>query len=139
MENENFTATVADVSVTGLNKFLNAGAGIDIDSNRPEAIVKFHLDIDAKYYGIRGISVIVDSVESDINWECYDDELTEEEIATLVAAGGKYYRNNKIEGSIHIDSKDWQINSDELKFKEDGQLMVDEVYIDLMQKTITVK
>ena len=76
-----FTAKVENIDIEGLSKYLKAGAGIDIDDNRPSAVVKFNLDIDAREYGIKSISASVTKVTSDINWQAYDDELSLHEIA----------------------------------------------------------
>ena len=143
MNDLNFTAVVNNIDITGLNKFLNAGTAIDIDDNRPKAVVKFYLDIEAREWGIKSISAIIQSVTAEINWSVSDDELSGDDIATLVKAGGKYYKGDNIEGKIIVDSKEvidgkeWKVES-ELKMQESGQLMASEVSINLITKEIIV-
>lgn len=139
MEDFNFTAKVTNISTTGLNKYLKAGVAIDVNTTNSELIVKFHLDFDAREYGIKSIGVMVDSITGELNWEASDDELSLEEIATLTTAGGTHFNNGDISGSIEINSNEgWTVNDDDLKFQDDGQLLVGEIEIDLMEKTIKV-
>ena len=139
----NFTAKVTDVNVDGLNKYLKAGAGTDVWPGKPEATVKYNLEPDVKDWGIRSIGINITSVVVDIEWECNEDELSESETDTLVAAGGTYFNNGKIEGTISVNStvkfnyKDWEVKN-EATFKEDGSLSLNEVSIDLIKNEITI-
>lgn len=139
----NFTAKVTDVNVDGLNKYLKAGAGIDIWAGKPEAMVKYYLDPEAREWGIKSIAIMISSVTVDINWECSDDELTADEIDGLVVSGGTHFNNGNIEGTISINSADkfndksWDIKN-ETTFGEDGSLRIEEVTFDLMKNEITI-
>ncbi len=138
-----FTAKVNDVEIDGINYFLNVTKDIDIEVGKPEAMVHFSLEPEAREYGIKSISVMVRKVTATINWWCYDDDLKPEEIAQLVAAGGVEIRGGTIEGTIEIDStkkvneNGWEALS-EMRFEEDGTLLASLVNIDLEDFTISV-
>lgn len=135
-----FTAKIKDVSIDGLNHFLNVSKDIDLETGRTDAIVKYHLEPEVRNWGIKSMNIFIDEVTCTIYWWVNVDELTPEEIQSLVAAGGIELRNGTVEGTFEVNSngwKDWSILT-EVAFRNDGGLMIDSLTIDLKEKVIGV-
>lgn len=106
MNNElTFTAELQRVEIDLYNfrdNFKNVSDLVDID-NTQTATVNFHVEIDARNWGVKDIDIFCDKVTATIDWEVYYDELTEEDKAALILAGGTEGRE-LIFGQIEIDT-----------------------------------
>ena len=128
-----------DISVWNINKYFGL-PDVDFNTYAASADVNFDVEIEARSWGIKDISVIVMRVVITIPWSVYAEDVTEEEKAILLANGGKEYRNGGIEGEMVIDNtldNSWTIE-DELSIEE-GMVCVGNIEIDFEDKTITVQ
>lgn len=139
----NFSANVQDATIYGINKFMKIFNDLDIEFSEPVAHVEFSVEPELRERGIKYMAIAIQKVTSDINWYVYEDELSKDDIYSLLKAGGVQMRGGTIEGTIRVDStskvydKEWTLES-ELKFGEDGELMISDVEIDLENLVITV-
>jgi hypothetical protein len=144
MTNETFTAKGVDVTVWGLNEYVGL-KDLDFDNNKCTATVKYTLEPDVKEWGIRGISVSIDNIECEI--ECYypeADDMEPSEIKHLEEKfGATVMRNGNVEFVIKIDSRReqgaWTVDTDNLEFRTDGAFHIEDVDIDLKEKTFTLR
>lgn len=133
-----FDVKVKDIEVYGINKFMNIGKNIDVDTTS-SARVSYYIEPDIKEYGIRGIDVYIKSFSLMIEWTVYKDDLTEEDIRSLVAAGGTVYSND-VSGEIDIQclETEWDITND-MEFTTSGALGINNVTVDLENKKIEIQ
>lgn len=133
-----FDVKVKDIEVYGINKFMNIGKNIDVDTTS-SARVSYYIEPDIKEYGIRGIDVYIKSFSLMIEWTVYKDDLTEEDIRSLVAAGGTVYSND-VSGEIDIQclETEWDITND-MEFTTSGALGINNVTVDLKKKKIEIQ
>ena len=128
-----------DISVWNINKYFGL-PDIDFDTSGAYAQVDFDVEIEARIWGIKDISVIVMKVVVTIPWSVYAEDVSEEQKAILLAKGGTEYRNGTIEGEMVIDNtldNSWTIE-DELSIDE-GMVCVGNIEIDFEKKTITIQ
>ena len=128
-----------DISVWNISKYFGL-PDIDFDTNGAYADVNFDVEIEARSWGIKDISVIVIKAVVTIPWAVYAEDVTEEQKVTLLAKGGTENRNGTIDGEIIIDNTQggsWTIE-DELSIEED-MVCVGNIEIDFEDKTITVQ
>lgn len=138
-----YNAKVEDVEVYGINEYLKCGLDVDIDTGKPTAYVAYELQVEAREWGIKSISVFAKKVTISIDWETPTEYLTVEEKEALINAGGQENRNDTISGTITIDTtvkindKDWNVES-EVSFTDDGQLSIDTVSVELPAMSIVL-
>lgn len=139
MNTLHFSPTVTDVSCYSINTYFNLREDVDIEIT-PSATVYFSVEPEYAEWGIKSMNAIVSRVTFYLCWSCDAEYLTEEEKTILIAAGGKEYNNNTIEGSISLDTNEDQALTIEytLEFSKDGSLSMDALQIDFKTKVITV-
>lgn len=144
METEKFIAKVPVDDTNGIHEHLKVSKDIDVwVDTAAKATVLFSIEPEARSWGIKSIQVLIINIMIDLVWEVDDEGLNAEEIQTLQNAGGTYFNNGKIEGVVAINSgttfagKDWEIKN-EVEFKPDGALSLDEIDIDLEKCIITI-
>jgi len=135
--------------------YLNRAFGVsdaDIDTGKQTCHIDWELQPDAREYGVKSISIVVNKIVSSIEWEVDIEGLSDDikEIlykkgGTLKAANNKWTERveGKIEGVIELDStqqwngKDWKVKV-EFDFSSDGGCMPSDVEINFYTNTITV-
>jgi hypothetical protein len=139
-----FKAPIDDVDINGLNEFLKLPKLIDTDIEKSTANVEYVLDPQLRNWGINFISVLPRRVSYTLQWTVNDaEDLSLEERAAIIAAGGIEMRNNTFEGTIEVDSKEqlngqeWQLNC-EIDFGANGSFQIDTVEIDFSKMTISL-
>ncbi len=141
----NFTAIEKDdIDIHGLHKYFKipTGRDIDIDYCKPTVYVRYQLQPEAREWGIKSIYIQIDRVYGSIEWYVAAEELSGEDKALLIAAGGTEMRNGNIEGTIEIDTLGnvplvWTTET-EMEFKSDGGLIINSISVDFNNSLITV-
>ena len=110
-----------EIYLLDINKYF--GTNYDVDYDKKTAKVKFNVDIEARSWGIKSISLYVTSVYFELDWTVEVEKKDEEEIKNLKNNGGKVIESYEksidedtiiIEGTLIIDTnkdKEWEINS----------------------------
>lgn len=122
--------------VNNINAYLKLSSDIDVEVDAAQMEVKFSADIEFRQSGINGITATVQSVVGWIEWYVCPDELLQDDILAIQAAGGVEMRNGNFEGKFEVDSS-WEIK-DDLTMEEKGYLFVSELEIDCKTKKISV-
>lgn len=109
MNDLTFTTKIDDVDVYGLNHNLKIDDSIDIYFGNATAVIKWEVIIEAREWGIKDISALINSVEVSIPWEIFYEEdmpLSQEVIDKIVnTMGGLKHPTKKLyEGVIEINS-----------------------------------
>lgn len=137
-----FATPIDDVNVYGLPKLLGIPK-LDVDAGNITCFIEWRLGVEARSWGIKSIDVHVTKVTALFEWEVYAGDLTEEEKAKLIAAGGREYRNNTIGGTIEVVSSEkwngseWKIDSD-FGLSEDGMCCPQDAEIDFEAMKINI-
>lgn len=133
-----------EIDINNINKFFGFDDYmVDIDTDDVEATICYTLEPEAREWGIKYISIMVTKITATINWWCYVDDLTKEEIDKLIVAGGIEQRDDTICGTIEIVSdkeikgKSWDIENN-LEFSKDGGLIINDLQIDMEDLTMEV-
>ena len=131
-----FITTVPDVSIDNLPEQLGVPK-VDIDTDA-KAEINWTIDAETRGWGIKYIGISVNKVTVGIEWKAYLGELTEEEKAKLIEAGGT--EGWDIDGYIEIDSSDgeWEIK-DNFNFEYDGYCRPGIVNVDFKEKLIEIE
>lgn len=139
MNNETFTAQVEDTDIWGINEFLGVSKDFDIETGKPTLYVDYELEPEAREWGIKTIYVHIRKIAASIEWYVVPDDLTEDQKAELIKAGGTEYNNGNIEGVIEIDTSIKEMDiTNEATFADDGRFTFDNCEIDLKKNTITL-
>ncbi len=134
-----FTAELKriEVDIYGLSRYFGT-PDCDIDTTQT-ATVKFHVEIDARQWGVKDIDIFIDSVTVYVNWETYTEEITPEERAALKKAGGVEYLNETIAGTIEINTAEkgskWEVINE---MEVSSQITPNNIEVDFEKKIITV-
>lgn len=137
-----YKTDIDDATVYGLSKVFGV-PDVDIDTGKQTAYVDWKLEPEARSWGVKSISIYATKVVCSVEWEVYTDDLTEEEKAKLIAAGGREYRNDTIGGTIEVVSNEkwngneWKIDSD-FGLSEGGMCCPQDAEIDFESMTITI-
>ena len=140
MTNElKFTAQIEDADIYGINKYLALPLR-DIATSKPTVYIDFHLEIEARNYGVKGIDIFIDKVYTSIEWEVNDEYLTGLEKMLLLNKGK--YNSGNIEGTLELNTSEkpfdaWEIKN-EMTVTEFGGIHPDNVEIDFKNKVITI-
>jgi len=138
-----FKAKVEKAEINGINKFLGIPKDWDIETGYPTAYIEYELQPEARDWGIKGIYICIKKISVSIEWEVDCWEMSEEDIAMFVKAGGKEYGsgyNHTVSGTIEIETNcvdGWEVDN-ETEFQPDGAVSIDNVSIDLSDRTITL-
>ena len=138
-----FNAKVEDAEINGINEYLGISKDYDIETGRPTAYIDYELQPEARDWGIKSISIVPNKIRCSIDWEIDCWEMSQEEIAMFVKAGGKEYGsgyNHTVSGTIGIETNcvdEWTVDN-ETEFQSDGAVSIDNVIIDLSDRTITL-
>lgn len=138
-----FKAKVEKAEIYGINEFLKIPKDYDIETGYPTAYIEYELQPEARDWGIKGIYICIKKVSVSIEWEIDCWEMSAEEIAMFVNAGGKEYGsgyNHTVGGTIEIKTNcvdGWKIEN-ETEFQSDGAVSINNVSIDLSDRTITL-
>lgn len=135
-----------EIYLLDINKYF--GTNYDVDDDKKTAKVKFNVDIEARSWGIKSISLYVTSVYFELDWTVEVEKKDEEEIKNLKNNGGKVIESYEksidedtiiIEGTLIIDTnkdKEWEINSD-IEMNDDT-LSVSNLEINFENKKIEI-
>jgi len=135
----NFSTNINDVKVYGLSKIL--GVQIDIDVESALCRIDWEVEIEAREWGVKSISVYVTKVICSIDWEVYKDSLTDDEKRKLIVAGREY--KDTINATIDIcsdekrEGKEWTIETNFGSDKNEA-ICPNEIEIDFETMTITI-
>lgn len=138
-----FKAKVEKAEIYGINEHLGISKDYYIETGYPTAYIEYELQPEAREWGIKGIYICIKKVSLCIEWEIDCWEMSAEEIAMFVNAGGKEYGsgyNHTVSGTIEIETNcvdGWEIDN-EIEFQSDGAFSIDNVSIELPVKTITL-
>jgi len=134
-----FTAELkrTEVDIYGLKHYFGV-PDCDIDTTQT-ATVNFHVEIDARNWGVKDIDIFVDSVIINIEWKTYTEYITPEEMAALKKAGGVEYLNETIAGTIEINTGEkgskWEVKCE---MEVSSQITPNNIEVDFEKKLITV-
>ncbi len=139
MNDLQFTAELkgTDIYIYRLNRYLGV-TDCDIETEIT-ATVKFHVEIEAREWGVKGIDIFVDSVTVYVNWEAYIEDITAEEITALLKAGGVYL-NETIVGTIEINTGGEKGGKWEVKNEMEARCTItpNDIEVDFEKMIITV-
>ena len=131
----NFKTNLKTRSIYGINEHLGV-PDVDIEATAT-AYIDWVVEIEARDWGVKSISVFATKVVSSVEWEVESEFLTDEEKNTFIAAGGIEF-SDTIAGLIEIDSaKDWVIDS-AFDMQEGGLCTPDDIEFDLETNVITI-
>lgn len=142
MSDLSFTAIINDADISGLTKSFGLPE-LDAYTGKPTVKIDFHLEIEARSWGIKGIVVVIDNIAASIEWAIYEEDCNEAEQQKLIILhGGTPMRNGMIEGTIGLDTKTepfslWTIDNDVI-FEDDGAASISNVEIDFESKSIII-
>jgi len=138
-----FKAKVEKAEIYGINEYLGISKDYDIETGYPTAYIEYELQPEARGWGIKSISIVPTKIRCSIGWEVDCWEMSAEEIEMFVKAGGKEYGsgyNHTVSGNIEIETNcvdGWTVGND-TEFHPDGAVSIDNVVIDLSDRTITL-
>lgn len=136
-----FTERLTDtknVDVMGINHYLKIGKDVDIVIDNLLVVLDFSVEIETREWGIKSIIPSVNRVGVDIYWAVSEDELTEDDVMEIEAAGGTLCSNGYYYGKFTISSdNDFELK-DEMKMEGDT-LTVQQVNIYLETRKIEVE
>lgn len=138
-----FKTRVTKAEIWGINEHLGASKDLDIDTSPSIVHIEYVLQPELRRWGIKGVYVSVERVMISVDWEVDGYDVSEEETAALVKAGGEEYRNgynHAVCGVIEIELdglSEWTIYV-KAEFHPDGTFAIDCASIDLVGKTITL-
>lgn len=135
-----------EIYLLDINKYF--GTNYDVDDYEKTAKVKFNVDIEARSWGIKSISLYVTSVYFELNWKVEVEKKDETEIEKFLSKGGNIIKSYEssvgedtiiIEGTLIIDTnkdKEWEIDSDVQM--NDDTLSVSNLEINFENKKIEI-
>ena len=140
-----YHTVIDDGSVLGLAECFGVPAGLIDYGYNQTCSVDWELQPEGRSWGLESISVFATKVTASVEWEVYTEDVTEEEKAKLIAAGGTEYSHSygTISGQIEVNSsekwngKEWQLES-EFGLQEDGMCCPADVQIDFSNMSIIV-
>lgn len=138
-----FKAKVEKAEIHGINQFLGISKDYDIETGYPTAYIEYELQPEARDWGIKGIYICIKKISVCIEWEVDCWEMPEQDIEMFVKAGGKEYGsgyNHTVSGTIEVETNcvdGWEVEN-ETEFQPDGAVSIDNVSIDLSDRTITL-
>lgn len=138
-----FSAKVEDAEIYGINEYLGISKDLDIETGRPDAYIDYELQIEARDWGIKNISIVPNKFRCSIEWEIDCWEMSKADIEMFVKAGGKEYGscyNHTVSVTIEIETNcldGWDVRN-ETEFEPDGAVSIDNVCIDLSCRNITL-
>lgn len=108
-----FTERLTDtkiVDIWGINQYLKINKDVDINIDDLLVVVDFSVEIEAREWGIKSIIPSVNRVGAEIDWAVSEDELTEDDVREIEAAGGIHFRNGYYYGKFTIESGgEWEV------------------------------
>jgi hypothetical protein len=144
---EKFTTKVESPTITGFGKFLGVADDVDVEVGNPTVTVEWVFYLESREWGIKSISAVATKLTTSIEWSAYTEDMSEEDKAKLIAAGGfehpkREWKDGYIEGIYEFDSgikigdKPWTIESE--ISTDGGQISPDDCGIDFNDMSIYV-
>jgi len=134
-----FTAQIQHPDIWHINKYLGL-PDLDIETAAADVTVDFHLEIESRGWGVKGIDVYIDRVTTQIEWYIPSEDLKQSQIDKLISSGGIEMRNGDIEGSLKLTTDDyfkWEVKN-EITVGQYGNIRPEGAEIDFENKTITI-
>ncbi len=129
-----FSTTITDVSIYGLRNYLKIPQLDVVDSSC--ACIEYELQFEAREYGLKNISIVIQKVAVNITWEVQDVDLTDSDKKSLVNALA-VESHGTWSAEFEITDKNFEVLN-EMVFESDGAISVQDVEVDFEKMTIRV-
>lgn len=153
MNDLKFTAKVdtEECIIDYLNEFFDLPKNIDIEKSCTECTVDFHLEIEARKWGVKGISVIVDRVTAWFHFTVSKEDLEGKDHMFLTRRfkdeGKEWFLERQFDSkSREYDMKhmeeseewEWGIETEDLFVSPYGQISIEGVEFDWKNRKINI-